>query len=331
MRQQTKKGVLNSILAQKKNVFKSSFVKKEIIFVFNIIDIFFKEPDYSFGRKKKFSDKAILKILILLKMFDKSYRKSEEFFENNYEYLTLIGIDEIPSFQTISYRANKLDFRKINNDLINWIYNNIKLYKTHVAIDANIISPCKPSRWGKAKSSFNKNEFGFTYTTKGKKFGKKLYLSLDVNNDFIFDFTVAKASIHESKLFDELFISIKSFSIILLDAAYDSYYIFSKIKSSGSIPAIDLNNRNTKYYESYNRYVMKSFRIVFKDDYKLRWEIEHVNGIMDAYFGTEYVWYVRNRNYLTFAGITVVLFNLIFLFNLFNSYELKKVSNFFGP
>lgn len=36
---------------------------------------------------------------------------------------------------------------------------------------------------------------------------------------------------HESKLFDELFISIKSFSKILLDAAYDSYYIFSKIKS----------------------------------------------------------------------------------------------------
>ncbi|MBM7560430.1 transposase [Marinitoga litoralis] len=103
----------------------------------------------------------------------------------------------------------------------------MKLYKTHATIDANIISPCKPSRWGKA----NKNEFGFTYTTKGKEFGKKLYLSLDVNNDFIFDFTVEKASIHESKLFDELFISIKSFSKILLDAAYDSYDIFSKIKS----------------------------------------------------------------------------------------------------
>ncbi|MBM7560431.1 hypothetical protein [Marinitoga litoralis] len=51
---------------------------------------------------------------------------------------------------------------------------------------------------------------------------------------------------------------------------------------------------------------------------------------MDAYFGTEYSWYVRNRNYLTFAGI-VVLFNLIVLFNLFHGYNLKKVSNFFGP
>ncbi|MBM7560429.1 hypothetical protein JOC61_002244 [Marinitoga litoralis] len=42
-------------------------------------------------------------------MFDKSYRKSEDFFRNNYEYLYLIVIDEIPSFQTISYRAITLE------------------------------------------------------------------------------------------------------------------------------------------------------------------------------------------------------------------------------
>ncbi|WGS64363.1 hypothetical protein [Marinitoga aeolica] len=134
------------MLSQNKNDFKASFVKREIIFVFNIIDIFFKEQSYTFGRKKKFSDKSILKILILLKIAKKSYRKVENLFHNHPEFLSLIGINEIPSFQTISYRANKLDFRKINNDLINWIYNNIKLYKTHAAIDANIISPCKPSR-----------------------------------------------------------------------------------------------------------------------------------------------------------------------------------------
>ncbi|WP_129408547.1 hypothetical protein [Marinitoga lauensis] len=45
-----------------------------------------------------------------------SYRKSESLFRNHPEFLSLIGINEIPSFQTISYRANKLDFRKINND-----------------------------------------------------------------------------------------------------------------------------------------------------------------------------------------------------------------------
>ncbi len=70
--------------------------------------------------------------------------------------------------------------------------------------------------------------------------------------------------------------------------------------------------------------------MTFKNDYKLRWEIERVNDIMDMYFGTEYVWYIRNRNYLTFVGISVILFNLIALFNLFHGYELKKVSNFFS-
>ncbi|KLO24475.1 hypothetical protein X275_00320 [Marinitoga sp. 1197] len=173
------------------------------------------------------------------------------------------------------------------------------------------------------------NKILFHNILKGKEFGKKLYLSLDAKNDFVLDFTVAKASIHESNFFDVLFESIKSFSKILLDAAYDSYDIFSKIKSSGSIPVIDLNKRNTKYYESYNRYVMKSFRIAFKNDYKLRWEIERVYGIMDMSFGTEYVWYVRNRNYLTFAGITVVLFNFIVLFNILHNLPLKKIYNFF--
>ncbi|KLO24272.1 hypothetical protein [Marinitoga sp. 1155] len=65
-------------------------------------------------------------------------------------------------FQTISYRANRLDFRKINNDLINWIYSKFQLSKTHATIDANVIKPCKDSRLGIAKATFNKEEFGFT-------------------------------------------------------------------------------------------------------------------------------------------------------------------------
>jgi len=59
-------------------------------------------------------------------------------------------------------------------------------------------------------------------------------------------------------------------------------------------------------------------------------EILFIFNIIDMFFDTKYVWYVRNRNYLTFASITVILFNLIVLFNLFHNFPLKKVSNFFG-
>lgn len=43
----------------------------------------------------------------------------------------------------------------------------------HASINANIIKPCKESRIDIVKTTFYKKEFGFTYTTKDKKFGKK--------------------------------------------------------------------------------------------------------------------------------------------------------------
>ncbi|KAF2956193.1 MULTISPECIES: hypothetical protein [Marinitoga] len=97
------------MLTQKYRKIKASFVKNENIFVFNIIDIFFKEQNYSFGRRKKYSDKSILKILILLKMAKLSYRKSENLFRDHPEFLSLIGIEDIPSFQTILYRTITLE------------------------------------------------------------------------------------------------------------------------------------------------------------------------------------------------------------------------------
>ena len=46
-------------------------------------------------RKRKYSDKQILKILILLQIFNISYRSSGIFLTNHEEYLRMIGIKEI--------------------------------------------------------------------------------------------------------------------------------------------------------------------------------------------------------------------------------------------
>ena len=56
-------------------------------------------------RKRKYTDRQILKILILLQISDISYRSSGIFLENDREYMELIGINEIPSFQTLSRRS----------------------------------------------------------------------------------------------------------------------------------------------------------------------------------------------------------------------------------
>ena len=67
-----------------------------------------------YSRKRKYSDKQILKMLVLLRIFNISYRSSEIFLENHGEYMELIGITEIPSFQTLSRRSRSLDLHTIN-------------------------------------------------------------------------------------------------------------------------------------------------------------------------------------------------------------------------
>ena len=56
-------------------------------------------------RKRKYTDRQILKVLMLLQIFNISYRSSGIFLRNHEEYMRMIGIREIPSFQTLSRRA----------------------------------------------------------------------------------------------------------------------------------------------------------------------------------------------------------------------------------
>lgn len=66
------------------------------------------------ARKKKDTERQILKTLILLQVFGPSYRSSGIFLRNHEEYMEMIGILEVPSFQTLSRRARTLDLYAIN-------------------------------------------------------------------------------------------------------------------------------------------------------------------------------------------------------------------------
>ncbi|MCL4335582.1 MAG: hypothetical protein M1402_05750 [Candidatus Thermoplasmatota archaeon] len=60
-------------------------------------------------RRRKYSDRQILKILILLQIFNISYRSSGIFLMVDEEYLRMAGLNEIPPFQTLSRRARSFD------------------------------------------------------------------------------------------------------------------------------------------------------------------------------------------------------------------------------
>jgi len=79
----------------------------------NIIDKIVS-PD---NRNRKYTDKQIIKILILLQIYNISYRSSKLFFNNHKEYLRMININEIPSFQTLSRRSGIIDLHGINTEI----------------------------------------------------------------------------------------------------------------------------------------------------------------------------------------------------------------------
>ena len=54
------------------------------------------------GRRRAYSDKSILKLSLLLKLYDISYRGAKNFLEKNLKYMELLDLKSIPLFQTIS-------------------------------------------------------------------------------------------------------------------------------------------------------------------------------------------------------------------------------------
>ncbi|MEM3859463.1 MAG: transposase [Candidatus Micrarchaeaceae archaeon] len=59
----------------------------------------------------------MLKILIILKLNNVSYRGAASFFMDNLEYMDLLGIKILPSFQTLSRRAKELPLEEINESI----------------------------------------------------------------------------------------------------------------------------------------------------------------------------------------------------------------------
>ena len=64
-------------------------------------------------RKRKYSDRQILKILVLLQIFGISYRSARIFLNNHEEYLAMVGVRDIPSFQTLSRRSRSMDLQPL--------------------------------------------------------------------------------------------------------------------------------------------------------------------------------------------------------------------------
>jgi hypothetical protein len=192
-------------------------------------------------RKRKYSDRQILKILILLQIFNFSYRSSGIFLTNHEEYLRMIDIKEIPSFQTLSRRARKFDLHAMNR-AITFLYS----MKEYAAVDSFMIDTCKypTAMRRKHRGNYKDPESGWSKTTKGWTYGRKCHMSLDTDTLPIMDWLVTRKNMHDSRVSHEMVDSVRNFSYILGDSAYDTSDIYDYVfENTHSIPVIDTNRR----------------------------------------------------------------------------------------
>jgi hypothetical protein len=262
-------------------------------------------------RRRKYTDRQILKILILLQISDISYRSSATFLTNHEEYLRMIGLKEMPSFQTLSRRARKFDLHAINRGIVF-----LHSMKECAAVDSFMIHTCKYSTamrrkyWGNYKDP----ESGWSKTTKGWTYGRKCHMSLDIDSLLIMDWIITKGNIHDSRVSHEMVDSVRNFSYILGDSAYDTSDIYDYVfENTHSLPIIDTNKRRGIVPErlSVNRRIGIDLRREYSSLYSLRWEIERTFSILEEIMNAENIWYVRNRSYDTAMGLKAIAYNLM--------------------
>jgi len=88
------------------------------------------------GRKKSYSDRSILKLSVLLKLCNISYRGAKNFLERNPKYMKLLGLKHIPPFQTISRRVRELPLHRINKDVVGLFLDIEGLERIELVVDS---------------------------------------------------------------------------------------------------------------------------------------------------------------------------------------------------
>ena len=267
-------------------------------------------------RKRKYKDRQILKILVLLQIFNISYRSARIFLTNHEEYLRMTGLKEIPSFQTLSRRSRMLDLHAINRKITS-LYS----VKSIAAIDSFMIHTCKYSTAERRKSwgNYKDPESGWSKTTKGWSYGRKCHVTMDVDSLLIMEWKITKGNIHDSKVSHDMMDSVRNFSHILADSAYDTSDIYDYVfENTHSLPVIDTNRRRGIRPErlTVNRRIGIDLRREYASLYSLRWEIERTFSILEEIMKAENIWYTMSRSYDTAIGLKIIAYNLMVISNM---------------
>ncbi len=227
----------------------------------------------------------------------------------------MVGIKEIPSFQTLSRRARMINLHAINRE-ITFLYS----VKFIAAVDSFMIHTCKHSTAMRRKTwnNYKDAESGWSKTTKGWSYGRKCHMAIDVDSLLIMEWMVTKGNMHDSHVSYDMVDSVRSFSYILADSAYDSSDIYDYVfENIHALPIIDTNKRRgiVDNRLPVNRKIGIEMRIEYASMYPLRWEIERTFSILEEILKCKNIWYTVNRDYDTEIGLKAIAYNLMIISN----------------
>ena len=105
----------------------------------------------------------------------------------------MVGIKEIPSFQTLSRRARMVDLHAINREITF-----LCSIESIAAVDSFMIHTCKHSTAMRRKAWNNYKDplSGWSKTTKGWSYGRKCHMAIDVDSLIIMEWMVTKGNMH---------------------------------------------------------------------------------------------------------------------------------------
>ena len=277
-------------------------------------------------RIRKYSTALIVKIIVILKIYVVSYRSSRYFFNNHREFMELLNITDIPNFRTLSYRSLRIDWHLINSSIIDII----NPYNDSAAVDSSVVKPCRDTTAQRRRKNrkYKYPESSWGYSTMGYEYGRKVHASIDTDSLSVMEWKITTASVYDKTIALPMIDSVRNYSYILMDAAYDSSDVYDYIfENTQAMPVIDTNRRRGIVEDrlTFNRKLGIALRKKESSRYKLRWEIERTFSILKEILEMEYIWYVKHRNYDIDIGEIIVAYNCIVMANKITGISGRKI------
>ena len=144
-------------------------------------------------------------------------------------------------------------------------------------------------------------------------------MTLDIDSLLIMERIVTRGNIHDSRVSHDMIDSVRDFSYILGDSAYDTSDIYDYVfENTHSIPVIDTNKRRGIVTDrlSVNRRIGIDLRREYSSLYSLRWEKVRTFSILEEIMKTENLWYIKKRSYDTAIGLKAIAYNLMIISNI---------------